>query len=210
MKEFHNLAEATTYHRRCYCCKSYLNHNLVIGLDPAKCVYKWNLSEHIDSETDDWIVVNAYTNHIDSLCQSRRVNNEIIYDGLDANMVNRFQRYSKNLHRNFTGIIYESIHVECLRCYQFSYTIQVVIDMTLMTLKGIYLNNEFISYEDDQNKLHEINNVYASDKTEYTWHVTPTRVYDASKKHISIPIIPLNLEDPAESVARIKKLVIFS
>jgi hypothetical protein len=210
MKAFQNLTESVTYHRRCYVCHSHLQNNLDLTLNLEKNLYKWNLSENVDSETDDWIVINALTNKVDSIRQTRRNDNELLYSGMDLPMVNRFQRHSKSLNRSYSGVMYESMNIDCQKCYHFGYTVQVVIDLTSMALKGIYLNSEFISYPDEDGHLHEIKNVYAIDKTEYSYHVTPTEQYDASKKRMSIPIIPLDLNNPADTVARIRKLLIFS
>ena len=212
MKEFKNLTEAVTYHRKCYVCKSHLQSEplLTTTLYYSGNIYKWNLSENVDSETDDWIIVNANTNQIDSFSQNRRYNDEVLCDSISDRVVERFRKYAKNISKSYNGLIYESIILECHKCHQFNYTVQVVIDMTAKMLKGIFLNSEFISYQDNHGHLHEIKNIYAIDKTEYDYHVTPTEEYDGSKKRMSVPIIPLDLENPADTVARIRKLMIFS
>jgi len=210
MKAFKNLTEAVTYHRRCYVCHNHLQNHLDISLVIENNLYKWNLSEYVDSETDDWIVVNAITNEVDSIRITRRNDNELLYSGMDSPMTKRFLKHAKRLDKDYNGILYESIQIDCQKCHHFGYTVQVVIDLVNMFLKDILLNSEFLSYEDEGGQLHEIKNVYATDKTEYIYHVTPTDHYDGSKKCVSIPIISLNLNNPAETVSRIRKLVIFS
>lgn len=208
MKQFNNLSEATTYHRKCYVCGDRLVHPFQIDFNPEKPpVFKWNLSEAVDSDTNDWLTIDSYTNKITYLEQSRKYYDDTIYS--DNTLVDRFRKYTGS-QRSYSGTLYESVHIHCGKCYQFSYVLQVVINATKMILEGIFLDSEFISYEDKNGHLHEIRNVYPFEKTEYACHKKPTAKDDSTKRTLSIPIIPLNLLNPAETVGRIRKLVIFS
>ena len=208
MKQFQNLAEAVAYHRKCYLCGDRLVHPFQIDYDPEKPpVFKWNLSENVDSDTDDWLTVDAYTNQISYHSQHRRHNYDLIYSGND--LVDLVGRRAGN-YKLYKGTLYESVFIDCGKCHQFGYVLQVIINATAKRLDAIFLNSEHISYQDSDKVLHEIRNVYTTDKTEYVYHRTPTPEDDSSKRTITLPIIPLDLHNPAETVARVKKLTVFS
>jgi len=207
MKQFNNLMEAVAYHRQCCLCNGIMVHGLKIEFDLKKHPgFKWNLSENVDSETDDWVTIDIYTNEITYYEQSRRYDEELFH-GTDGpyNL-----RYKKVSYTGYSGTMYESLRVACGSCRNFSYTIQVVMDLTAKKLTGIFLNDEFIRHEDANRHIHDIRNAYVIEKTEYTYYKESTSEDDSTKRTISIPLISMNLKNPADTVAKIKKLVIFS
>lgn len=104
----------------------------------------------------------------------------------------------------YNGLFYHALTINCNSCCQYHYTLQVHADLTEGRLAGTYLNSETISVE-ESGIVHEIKNVYSTEKTEYACFPK-----DGSSKRSSIPLIPMNLSDPKETVSRIKKLLIFS
>jgi hypothetical protein len=208
MKQFENLMEAVTYHRFCYACNIILDHNLQLNIDPNECVYKWNLSDNVDSEVDEWVTINAYSNDIVYFEQSRRAKyeiDEIFHNKYNSTISGGPTKYTKK--SRLYGTLYESIHIQCGKCAKFSYTIQVVLDLMQNRCAGIFLNSEHICYVDDKHYMHGIRNHYALSETCYNF-TTPDGI--SNKKNIVVPLIPVDLKNPAETVARIKKLAIFS
>ena len=216
MKKFYNLMEAVSYHTHCCMCKERLSHYplaLVGGSD--KTIYRWNLSDNIDSDTDDFIMVDAHSNHVEYLQESRK---SIRYpisgiDDYSGQTPITFPTYSPKI--KLKGIIYESIHLNCGNCHQFSYTIQIVVDISTMMLGNIQLNSEFVCYEEPDGSVHEIRNAYPFGETIYTNFEqmvakSPYLPVKSPYDRFTIPLIPINFNDPKETVARIKKLVVFS
>jgi hypothetical protein len=105
---------------------------------------------------------------------------------------------------SYSGTWYQGISISCNSCCQYSYTLRLHVDLTEGKLAGTYLNSEQISVEEG-NTVHEVRNVYAVEKTEYACFPK-----DGSSKKSSIPLVPLNLLNPKETITRIRKLLIFS
>lgn len=103
-----------------------------------------------------------------------------------------------------SGVCYYGLTIECKSCCQFSYTIQIFIDLEKCRLIKTCLNSETISLEDN-GSVHEIKNIYSFNQTEYTCFAK-----NGSCKEVTLPLIEFNLSNPKETVSRIKKLIIFS
>jgi hypothetical protein len=103
-----------------------------------------------------------------------------------------------------SGIFIQGFNIDCMICCQFSYTLQMIIDMNEVKLAGIYLNSESITVESD-GMIHEVRNVYSTHKTEYS-----SFSKNGGQKSFSLPIVPLDLQFPQDTISRIRKLIIFS
>lgn len=207
MKQFYNLMEALGYHTTCYVCGSRLKHDLQTDYDNNFLPqFKWNLSHRIDTDTDDWITIDGRTNKIIYAEPIRRYDRDSIYDG---SQTFRHRKYDGSvLERG--GTLYESIQVECEKCSQFYYVLQIIIDVSARQLIGIFLNAECISYKDSSGNFHRIKNLYSKEKTSYYYPTESTADYDTNTKNILVPLIPINFQNPTETVVRIKKLSVFS
>lgn len=106
---------------------------------------------------------------------------------------------------SYTGYTYRGLTVECKDCLNFSFTIQLVVDISNKTLTDRFLNSEHVIYTDENKTIHDIKNVYSTEQTHYTSFLK-------GEKEITsiIPLVPLNLKNPPETIARIKKLLIFA
>lgn len=215
MIHFANIIEAINHHEKCYNCGSLLTPNyhkeyLALNYDHGDSYDKMtpkmeiNISSLMDSETDDYIIIDMLNNTINFKSIYRYDKIESI-DLIGTNEVSyRCRKQELAPPRRYRGLAYEAINVGCYSCHQFDYTIQLVIDMDEKYIKQITLNSEFISWE-NESVVHEIRNVYTLDKTTY-------RKICQTKKdlRLDIPLISLNLSDPRETIQRIKKLAIFS
>jgi len=100
------------------------------------------------------------------------------------------------------GMFMHALNLNCQKCCQFAYTVQLHVDLGKKLFMGAYLNSESISLELD-GAVHEIKNIYATKKTIYSR-------FPGSLQSMEIPLIDLDLKNPQEAIARIKKLIIFS
>src|SRR5258708_13791669 len=123
MKEFTNITEAVTYHKKCYVCGSGLKSNYrdeQVRVEPDG--YKGptlqiNLSSGVDSDTDDFLTINMITNVVE-LRSERRSHN---YDEFSATIHSHsaqqyFGAYTLAHKRNFgstfnryNGTLYEGM-----------------------------------------------------------------------------------------------------
>jgi hypothetical protein len=242
MKDFKNISEAIEYHKTCYICKSDLRADF--HDEPIQIKSRWderfhdyntgghnrnieqtielNLTDRVDSDVDDLLTINIWTNKVSIRSERRNKLDPYPHYNIESytgqtpikTFVKGLQRIPKT--HLYEGKIYESLKIGCQKCHQFSYVVQVVIDGTAMRVEHLFLNSEFISWSDNNHITHQINNVYATDKTEYSKFSSIENTNFNGRKmfrsdyHINIPLIPLNLNDPDETMNRIKKLNLFS
>jgi hypothetical protein len=208
MKDFCNILEAANYHKKCYRCQSdmipYFNDERVAAsrLDQSgrAGLIEINLSASTDSDTDDILTINPFNNKISLEYHPR-------YKIKDWGYIDYGQStISKSTINNYNGTLYEGLDVRCCNCTHFSYTIQLVIDIAKeYRIQQLFLNSEMIIWLDEKGLAYEIRNAYTIGKTECF-------SFNGNKRgqQISIPLIPLNLSNPEETLARIKKLNLFS
>lgn len=99
----------------------------------------------------------------------------------------------------------------CGKCSCYAYILQVHMDMDEKRVVGVVLNSETLSFERGP-LLHEIKNIYTTEKTEYTtftnYESEDAKPHD--KQTTVLPLIPMDLENPDKTLNRIKTLVLFS
>lgn len=112
-----------------------------------------------------------------------------------------------------SGIDIFRLTMGCQVCHKYQYLIQVHLSFSERRFRVAYLNSESISFEETNGVLYEINNNYCTGKTEY---IVFTRKYEGipdgtpDGKICQLPLIPLNLRDPAKTLHRVKTLLVFS
>lgn len=220
MKQFNNIYDACRYHTHCYVCHSQLriDQNYTFEHDLRgnnRTMMSINMTLGVDSDTDDFIKVDVLTGQIECYSVSRKINYDEIFGGnFDFSGSAPIRKsYAANLppsvcYPKYSGTLYRGISMTCPKCHQFSYVIQLQIDMTLNVVTGIYLNSELISVE-ESDAVHEIRNIYTTNMTEYVYLPAEGKINWNKDKKITIPLIPLNLKEPMETISRIKKLIIF-
>ncbi len=103
----------------------------------------------------------------------------------------------------YNGINYERLILECYDCCQYSYTLQLKIDTSQLKVVNVVLNSEFFSVEEN-NILYEIKNNYSKSNTSFSYYV------EDECKSYSLPLVTLDVDNPLQSLNKIKKLIIFS
>jgi len=178
MKQFKTFLEAIEYHPKCVLCDYKMDINdrdLATDMGYEFRENKQKISFFVFSNRDDTVTIDPETNEVDF-----------------------------SLKNIAGGTFYHGLTIDCKSCCQFSYTIQVKIDLKNQILMGTFLNSETISVE-DSDIVHEIKNIYATEKTEYAYFSQ-----SGGSKKATFPLIPLNLMAPQETISRIRKLLIFS
>ena len=213
MKEFSNIIEAINYHQNCYVCGRRLN--AYFEGDPIKIGSKMevNLSSGMDSDYDDILTIDVKSGAV-SLEMKRRYSPDQYYINSDGHTQPLSVRSPTG---GYKGTLYQGLHMDCPKCHQFGYVIQMVLDIEkIRRISHLYLNSEFISWEDDKGNTHEINNAYSVSKTWYNF-IAGKKIYKTElhsllgkSRNMDIPLIPLNLRNPSETLARIKTLITFS
>lgn len=201
MKRFYSFIAGLTHYTKCPLCSKGMEINdrdLVERIEyPTGHSYQ-RFSFQLSRNNDDILVINPETEEVE-IRYSKRSNFQTTYGGSISSYAG--QTYTPT---TYSGMFMHGLTINCSSCCQFSYTLQLHIDLNEGKLIGTYLNSETVSVEEGSN-VHEIKNVYSMDKTEYTCFTA-----NGSEKTSSIPLIPLNIDDPKETVTRIRKLLIFS
>jgi hypothetical protein len=210
IKQFTNIKEAITYHKKCYVCDSELQptfHDNKIEYfytdDQMHECMEINLSNNIDSDTDDILSIDMENNSVKLNIKKRY---DILYYN-DPSYRLYSRKYSATAY-SYGGILYESILVNCIKCRNFSYVVRMIIDVEKYNrITDIMLNSEYITLIDHDN-FSQIVNVYTTEETKYR-NAYKSKYFDADD-FIVLPLIPLNLENPHETLSKIKKLLPFT
>jgi hypothetical protein len=177
MKQFNTFKSALNFLQKCPVCDEHLSIN---DKNLADYDIKKNLiSFYIDVRDQDTVTVNLESDKIES--------------------INISAPYSKM----YSGLFMHALNIDCKYCCQYSYILQVHINLQDMMMQQIYLNSEFINISDDI--IHEVKNSYSTEQTIYTCFNK-----DGSSKTATLPLVPLDLKNPKETISRIRKLLIFS
>ena len=131
-------------------------------------------------------------------------------------------RNTQNLYDG--GILIVRLGIDCNECCQYGYLLQISIDLEKMIVNGVYLDSEILSIEKG-NVVHEIRNSYSRSETNYDIinrsreHATQMtsdgmheieETIDTVDKSIMLPLFPLDINNPEETLQRINKLIVFS
>lgn len=209
MKQFQTIQAALDYQVECPICNSrlHIDKNEVdmrLDTDDRRPTLTW-------SSPDSKLCIDLETNAVLSYSLTR--NMSPVYNIGTASPVSYIAGKS---HTNITsdGHIMERIVVGCERCCQYYYVLQIVVGTKTNRVEGLFLNSEFIAI-DEKGTTHEIRNVYSFEKTEYNRFINKsndghTLANYVGTDTVSLPLIPLDLENPHKTLERIKTLVLFS
>lgn len=202
---FHSLRMGLDYQTRCPLCKDLLKIN---DRDLAS---DWGYGGHeyggdhriafyVSQKDDDAIVINPNTDEVE-LVVAKRWSPEVVVEAVNGEFEPSFKPSAQPI---YNGKFMHALTIDCKSCCQYSYTLQVHFDLSEEILIGVYLNSESLSIE-ESGMVHEIKNSYAAQLTYYSYFDK-----EGDSKRDCLPLIPLDLDNPKETVSRIRKLLIFS
>lgn len=194
MKYFSHLTDAIFYRINCPICKKGLRHQNISDLSfvGEKIILK------IDTSIGSAICLDIKDNIITEI--------SISSDSVDANegISYKYNAFSFKDYSIYNNLLSSFITISCKNCEQFLYCIQIQIDLTNLKITNIFLESEFVSIIENST-VYEIENIYDKQETHYS------AIYsDNNDKFLSMPLIDLNLDNPHETLSRIKKLLVFS
>lgn len=212
MKKFYNLDEALHHQPSCpFCGDSIEADYKEITMDPESHVTKVTATFLTGNSSE--VSIDYYHNHI--LAYKEKSNYSGVYNiGTASTSHHNMGNYS--LRKSGSEIF--GVSASCTKCAKYGYVLQIHLDWKDWIVSGIFLNSESISIEEGD-ILHEIKNVYATEKTEYD-KFTKVEVDDGTVKMsgysgrrnstITFPLMPLDPKNPQALLNRVKNLVIFS
>lgn len=200
MKQFYSFKSAIEHHVNCPSCQSLLQINdrdLAVDLGYRYREGKEKITFHLDQREQDTITIDPETEEVEIILHNRLPFTTLGVNGIPA-------KHYPVVTPTYDGKFYHALTLDCKYCCKYSYTLQLQFSLKPCKLLGAYLNSENLSLEEGK-VVHEIKNVYATEQTHYTHFAK-----DGDCKRITLPLIPLNLDNPQETVNRIRKLLIFS
>lgn len=197
--KFPSFKEAINYRSNCPLCNSLLHINdrdLATDYGHEYRSGEERITFFINQREDDTVTIDPDTDEIELILSNRMP--EVPITGLSVNLQKMMSPPV------YAGKFMHGLTIDCKSCCQYSFTLQIHFELTEKRLAGTYLNSETISIEEDS-MVHEIKNSYATDQTYYSYF---DREGDSRK--VVLPLIPLDLLNPKETVSRIRKLLVFS
>lgn len=97
-----------------------------------------------------------------------------------------------------------SLTIDCSQCSMFGYTLFLVVGSINLKLINIALKSETVRWTDEHNNLHEVESIYDV-HSKYTFF--PSNKID---RRTTIPLIPINIHNPQETIDRARTLATFS
>lgn len=196
MKQFYTLKSALNYIKKCPICDKNLSIN-----DGNLASYTYvhkdeHISFYLDQRDQDVVTININNDKIESIVIKQSYSEIYALGSTSHQMIPSYPK-------NYNGIFIHSLNIDCKDCCQYSYILQVHINLQERIISKICLNSEFINISDES--IHEVENSYSTEQTIYTCFNK-----DGSSKTIILPLVPLDLKNPRETVGRIRKLIIFS
>lgn len=198
-KIFYNLYDTIMYHRACPLCNSPLTPHR--GFSNDQVIFNGRQLSIKNEEYNILLNINSCSITIE------RVNSLSHYEVSELGY-----KFNRNLHSpsSFDSIIGGQlilpINFECLsnKCSQYAYMAAVHLDLNERIFRVAHLNSEWISIEKNGD-VFDVKNNYLTNKTKYTRH---NRL--GKTNSCELPLIPLNISNPEETLERLHKLIIFT
>lgn len=186
---FFTLRQAFEYKKTCPLCHGTLISNnmsgadgLITDEDPIILIQHNDLKIHANMDTS-------------SICVEYNDFSETEFGVL---------KFKKSISNYNPGRLIIGVDFECFDCHQYYYNVAVHIDTCNKIFSLATLNSEWLEIENGPD-VFTIRNIYATGITVYEHHLS-----NGDAKKCEIPIVPLNLNNPQETLERLKKLIIFT
>lgn len=182
----------TVFHDKTYTVGKYVHHH------STRITWRTQDGEEIVFDPNDSAIEMVY-----------HYSNDITVDGSIGYASARFNPSHSHI---YDGHLYEKMLFKCEHCGDYEYMIQIIIDVGRKWIDEIVLNHEKLQLKDNNNQIHRVKNIYTFDQTEYTTFYPGDWKFDKVKdyKQTTLPLIPVNFDDPKKTIERIKTLVLFS
>jgi hypothetical protein len=199
LQHFNLPIDAIQYRSECPICQSEMSIDPKDIVGPIEYSKNNRLVFELDHASDDMVFVDVLTG--DLRVSINRDSSRYLTGGAFA---------TPNI-KVYPNVMTESLTIKCQGHEHYSYTIKLWLDFDLGKVADLYLESEFLKWKDyNENIAHEVRNYYTSHTTKYNYYNGSFDYRPFANLHIvDIPMVPLNLSNPEETVSRIKNLLIF-
>lgn len=204
MKIFYSLPEALKYRDGCPLCNKGLqinDRNLVdstVTYNHSCDSFTQKITLRVDQFGERKVTLDVGTGAVEKY--EEPIEDDFCYGLNPGSLTSKILKAS-----SYNGTFIHGLHIDCTVCFQYGFALQLYFEISKTAkLSAIYLNSEYINIEDGP-AVHKIKNSYASSETYYSYFDRA-----AATKEATLPIIPLNIEKPKETLHRIRKLLPFS
>jgi hypothetical protein len=225
MIQFPTLLQAIDYTKSCPLCKGAIHFENDVQVERLK---RTGLNKYITTAMDwqqdprDWTSRTnitftddgtSYSDSITICLETQEVKRNLTYHkderiGYGNIVLTGYSGSSAN--PAFKGDKHLGLGMVCRTCNNYDFMIQIVVALEHTRISKVLLNSESMSFI-EKDGLAEIRNIYTMDKTIYNFFssapITGEPVFFKSQ---NLPLIPLDRENPLNTLHRIKNLLIFT
>ena len=205
MKRFARLLDALTFRTQCPLCQERLRLNCrecINDYNIYDCTAKQRIALNLSSNSDDILYIDLVSENIELVLGSDESKMRL------GNLSSAFAGgTSKSAFYAYNGTFGHALTIVCDQCSMYSYTLQIWADLEKCRLTNVLLNSEMVSWEDEDNVLHEIVSSFSTNNTKYSYY-SPDSAKDDGQ--MILPFISVDVANPRDAVSRIKKLLVFS
>ena len=204
MKKFRNIIDGINYQPFCIFCSS----KMQMGGPNIRSFNWWNNAHKMHSiifELDsNSIEIELETDQIINVNEHKLKQDIFTAEGRTPVYTN----FSLHTPVPKSGTIMLRIVMGCNKCDMYSYILQICLSMDLRAVTDVFLNFERISFKySDTQRGCDIKNLYGMSKTVFVEFDKNSLDGD---KITELPLIPMNIHEPEETLKRVKNLLIFS
>ena len=199
LQHFNFPIDAIQYRSECPVCKSdmLIDPKDIVG--PVEYSKNDKLVFELDHASDDMVFIDTITGEL-----------TVSISG-DSNRYTTGGSFTVPNIKIYPTVMSEKITIKCRNHGHYAYTIKFWLDFDLGKVADLYLESEFVKWKNyHEDLVHEVKNYYTSHITRYTYYNGLFDYQPFANMHVvDMPIIPLNLSNPEETVSRVKNLLAF-
>lgn len=209
MKRFSSLLDGVHYMIGCPLCSKTMSYDFA-GVTLAAKVSRYGDIFHeliFDLNSRDYVKINMETEEVILEYNKSFIDYSYVTSG---NSPASYISPPANYYPINDGVLFLRLSKSCEACCQYTYTLGIQADVQKCVVLHTFLNSEHLTLEEDLGStVYEIRNVYTTGQTEYRT-ICRKDNSQGTNKPLSLPLVPMDLTDPKATLARVKKLVVFS
>jgi hypothetical protein len=214
---FYNIQEAISYLSQCLLCKYSMGLGNLSGSSTSQIsidhegygdfqpVITYSI---LDKPFEDRFMIGVKNNSV----RREIVKNEAeeMISSVDDFTMTRVVKHH-GTYPMTAGVKYLSLVGSCNNCHKYGFVLQLIIELQTLKMFEVVFNSETLTFQTDtMSERWELKNIYTTKKTIYTHFAPPKPGLLISEAKQDLPLLPINREDPAKTLKRVKNLLIFT
>ena len=201
MIQFNHLLEGMYYYNNCLMCNNAMSiQNEGINYDRNYASNRTGYNLIFSLEKIDKLIINPYTEEIE--IETYKYNDPAVDYSYCAG--GRVTDYSSQNSSHYDYSDSFQVNISCNKCKNFSYILDLVIDLSQKRIHQMLLSEVTICLEEQVGSYFIVNNFY-SNETSLLFSGM-----GSEKTLLNIPLVDIDYNNPKNTFSRLKKLILFS